>query len=58
MYKVHVSIGEYEFVEVEQETATEARLAYDGIKAAFQKIEGCDQKTWNKTSNDIKTKRS
>jgi hypothetical protein len=33
--KLHVAIGQYEFIEVECETPAQAREAYEGIKSFF-----------------------
>lgn len=34
-YKVRIEIGQYEFVEVEKDTAEDAKLAYNEIKTVF-----------------------
>lgn len=46
--KVHVAIGQYEFVEADVETHQDAKEAYDNIKAAFAPDDksGLDDKTW------------
>ena len=46
--KVHVEIGQYEFVEVEAETPEQAKELYNEIKQEFKGGEGLDKKEWNK----------
>lgn len=45
--KIHIAIGQYEFVEVEAETVAAAKDSYDDIKAAFSVGEGIPDKEFN-----------
>ena len=44
MYKLHVAVGEYEFVEKECETLESLRESYIEVKSAFK--DGLDPKEW------------
>lgn len=46
MYKIHVEIGQYQFVEVEVDSIEKLRDTHDAIKAEFQTGPGLDNKTW------------
>lgn len=43
-YKVHVAVGQFEFVETECTSAEEAKLAYDEIRRSFSDNYGMDKK--------------
>jgi uncharacterized protein (UPF0335 family) len=48
--RVHISIGQYEFIEADVETPQEAKDLSDDIKATFKECygQGLDPKTFNK----------
>ena len=51
MPKLHIAIGQYEFVEVEVTDPLQAREVYEDYKAAFQNGEGLDTSKWAKLRN-------
>lgn len=50
MYKIHVEIGSYQFVEAEFDTLVEAKIAHDEIKKVWagETIEGMSRNDWAK----------
>lgn len=48
MYKVHVEIGQFQFVEFETETVEDAVLRYSEIKQAFSDGGGLPPDEWRK----------
>ena len=46
-YKLHIAVGQFEFVETESETVDEARQDYNEVKRAFESKAGLDVKTFN-----------
>lgn len=48
-FKIHVSIGQFEFIEADVESTEEAKRLSDEIKSEFNEHKtGLDSKIWNK----------
>lgn len=50
-YKVHIAVGQYEFVEVDYDSPEEARQGYEEVKKAFsepQNIPSLATKDWQR----------
>jgi len=51
--KIHIAIGQYEFIEEEVETLEEARLVYDEVNHQFTAGEGLTPNEYNKCLDEF-----
>lgn len=51
--KIHIEIGQYEFIEQEVESVEEAQSLYHEVKRAFKSGEGLPKKEWDKVVEDV-----